>query len=84
MLLNILIYIPSHTGNTMGNLLYILSIEFKIQWYCNSTMVITVSLLQESYGRKPTTQELEASEGTCPVCHDEYTEPIMLLCKVSY
>ncbi|XP_067930350.1 RING finger and transmembrane domain-containing protein 2-like [Watersipora subatra] len=51
------------------------------QWSPLKASVLRVFTSQESYGRRPTSQEMEEIESTCPVCHDEFTDPLMLLCK---
>ena len=35
----------------------------------------------QRYGKSPSHEELKATGGTCPICHDSLSEPTKLHCK---
>lgn len=41
----------------------------------------TKLLQSTSYGNSPSNDEMKASGGTCPICHDSLNEPTILHCK---
>lgn len=36
----------------------------------------------QTRGRLPTLEELSDSDNTCPICHDLFSDPVKLSCKV--
>ena len=44
-------------------------------------MEVILNLLQ-TYGSKPSADEIKNRGETCPICQDDYQDPVMLSCKV--
>ena len=40
-----------------------------------------IAILFQSYGTAPSADEVKATGGTCPICHDNLNEPTILHCK---
>lgn len=41
-----------------------------------------VSFNFQSYGTRPSKSDIQSREENCPICQDDYKDPVMLACKV--
>jgi hypothetical protein len=53
-----------------------------IKWPVNKTNSI-YSLLFQKFGVQPSAEEIKSRGENCPICQDDYQDPVMLSCKVS-
>ncbi|KAF6028505.1 RNFT2 [Bugula neritina] len=79
-------FLFSSDGPWFSAVLFVLYIVAKFLDLYKQLKPLKTSLLRlftnsGSYGRKPTTSELEDSEGICPVCHEDYSDPLILGCN---
>ncbi|KAK7475020.1 hypothetical protein BaRGS_00033701 [Batillaria attramentaria] len=49
------------------------------RWFAIATVVVYI--LFKSFGTKPGADDLRQRGSTCPICQDEFKEPILLACK---
>lgn len=44
------------------------------------SLMINNAFLAQSFGIRPTKEQLQLAGGQCPICHDGYATPVQLIC----
>ncbi|KAH3877383.1 E3 ubiquitin-protein ligase RNFT1-like [Dreissena polymorpha] len=77
------LYVPTKTWfSAVLTLLYI--IAKCINLYSTAAMIkkaVRVFFSNTKFGEKPSAEEIKSREENCPICQDDYQDPVMLPCK---